>query len=191
MECEASCVRPWLDAEDRLFVSGIGKVNAAAAAQRAIDAGASEVINIGLAGGFGAGVKLGGVYEVSEAVQFDFDLAQLNGTAIGVLDGYDSPYLKFSPTGEHPAKILATGDRFNDSDADFDLIENGFKAELADMEGAAIAQVCGQGGVCCRALKCVTNVAGCESMTGQYALERERCLALLAKAAEKTFSRKR
>ena len=59
MECEAACVRPWLRPGDRLYVCGIGKVNAAAAAQQAICEGATEVWNAGLCGGFGDRVEVG------------------------------------------------------------------------------------------------------------------------------------
>ena len=85
MECEADAVRPALRDGDRLYVSGIGKVNAAAATQLAICEGANEIWNAGLSGGFGD-VEVGGVYGVERAVEYDFDLAKLNGTAIGVLD---------------------------------------------------------------------------------------------------------
>ena len=83
MECEAQCVRPHLRQGDELVVCGIGKVNAAAAAQRAIDRGADEIWNVGLCGGFGDDVEIGGVYEVESAVEYDFDLATLNGTSGG------------------------------------------------------------------------------------------------------------
>jgi hypothetical protein len=54
MECEADCVRPHLNGTDELIVCGIGKVNAAAAAQKAISEFDAElVVNAGLAGGFG------------------------------------------------------------------------------------------------------------------------------------------
>ena len=52
MECEADAVRPSLRPDDRLYVSGIGKVNATAATQRAICEGAAEIWNAGLCGGF-------------------------------------------------------------------------------------------------------------------------------------------
>ena len=51
MENEAAVVRPFLKDGDRLYVAGVGKVNAAAATQKAIDAGADEIINCGVAGG--------------------------------------------------------------------------------------------------------------------------------------------
>ena len=187
MECEAGCVRPFLRPEDRLIVCGIGKVNAAAAAQRAIsEYGADLIINAGLAGGFGADMNPGEVYEISAAVEYDFDLAKLNGTAAGVLDEYDTPYLEVESTGAFPGAILATGDRFNDSEGDYALIRDELKATLRDMEGAAVAHVCRKNGVRCRMVKCVTNVAGKGSMTGQYENNRELALGRLA-AAMKSY----
>lgn len=186
MECEAASVRPHLKEDDRLIVSGIGKVNAAAATQRAIsEFGATRVINAGLAGGFGAGMAPGEVYEVTAAVEYDFDLAKLNGTAVGTLDEYDSPYLPVESTGLFPGAVLATGDRFNDSESDYALIRDELKATLRDMEGAAIAHVCRKNGVPCRMIKCITNVAGNGAMTGQYESNRARSLRLLSDAVKR------
>ena len=78
MECEAECVRPHLKSDDRLYVAGIGKVNAAAATQRAICEGADEIWNAGLCGGFGDDIEVGDVFTVESAVEYDFDLAKLN-----------------------------------------------------------------------------------------------------------------
>jgi adenosylhomocysteine nucleosidase len=183
MECEAGCVRPFLKPDDRLIVCGIGKVNAAAAAQRAVsEYGADLIVNAGLAGGFGADMEAGAVYEVTAAVEYDFDLAKLNGTAVGVLDEYDTPYLEVEATGAFPEAVLATGDHFNDSEKDYSLIRDELKASLRDMEGAAIAHVCKKNGVRCRMVKCITNVAGKGSMTGQYESNRELALERLAAA---------
>lgn len=186
MECEADCVRPHLKPGDRLYVSGIGKVNAAAATQRAICEGADEIWNIGLAGGLGD-VEVGGIYRVDRAVEYDFDLAQINGTSVGTLNEYDTPYLEFvAPDGvaerlSFPVRTLATGDRFNDSAADNELIR-AFGASLRDMEGAAVAHVCKRCGVRCVALKCVSDVEGRGAMTGQYLENKTRCLAGLTAA---------
>ena len=187
MECEADCVRPHLKPGDRLYVSGIGKVNAAAATQRAICEGAGEIWNIGLAGGFGD-VEVGGVYGVERAVEYDFDLAKLNGTAVGTLNEYDTPYIELvAPDGvderlAFPVRTLATGDRFNDSAADNELIVRALGAALRDMEGAAVAHVCKRCGVRCVALKCVSDVEGRGAMTGQYLENKARCLAGLTAA---------
>lgn len=189
MECEADAVRPSLRPDDRLYVSGIGKVNAAAATQRAICEGAAEIWNAGLCGGFGD-VEVCGVYGVDRAVEYDFDLATLNGTAVGVLNEMDTPYIPLSPISDATSRIpgfggwrtLATGDRFNDSEADYELITRTLGASLRDMEGAAIAHVCMSCGVPCRSLKCVTNVAGLGSMIGQYLENRDHALDCLRTA---------
>jgi len=187
MECEADCVRPWMKPDDRLYVCGIGKVNAAAAAQKAICEGATEIWNAGLSGGFGDKVEVGGVYAVEKAVEYDFDLAKLNNTRIGQLDELDTPYLplaipplRSSLIIHRSSLVLATGDHFNDSEADYDLITRELGASLRDMEGAAIAHVCLKAGVPCHSVKCVTNVAGKGSMTGQYEENKKRCLARLS-----------
>lgn len=176
-------MRPYLCAADKLIVCGIGKVNAAAAAQRAIsEYGAKAIINVGLAGGFAADMQPGDLREVSAAVEYDFDLAKLNGTRIGQLDEYDTPYLDAATTGAFPAAILATGDHFNDSESDYRLIRDELGAGLRDMEGAAIAHVAKKAGVKFYSLKCVTNVAGKGAMTSQYEENKARCLERLTVA---------
>jgi nucleoside phosphorylase len=50
------------------------------------------------------------------------------------------------------------------------------------MEGAAIAHVCKKNGVRFRSVKCITNVAGNGSMTGQYEESKARCLTVLTEA---------
>lgn len=184
MECEAEQVRPFLKDGDRLYVAGIGKVNAAAAAQKAIDAGAEEILNCGLAGGLEPSMEAGDVFEVSQAVEYDFDLTVLNGTRLGTHDERDTPYFDCRTTGRFPARILATGDRFTNEarDAD-DAIALG--AALRDMEGAAIAHVCEANAVPCRMLKCVSDVHGKGAMTGQYKDNREQSLLALGRALSK------
>ena len=181
MECEAEQVRPFLKDGDRLYVSGIGKVNAAAAAQKAIDAGAEEILNCGLAGGLEPSMEAGDVFEVSQAVEYDFDLTALNGTRLGTHNERDTPFFECRTTGRFPARILATGDRFTNEARDAeDAIALG--AALRDMEGAAIAHVCETNGVPCRMLKCVSDIHGKGEMTGQYKDNLEKTLVCLKDA---------
>lgn len=199
MDCEAECVVRHLSAaaESRewgrrvvrgslagvpvaVVVSGVGKANAAAAAQFAVQSGAELVVSLGVCGGFERGMKVGDLFEVDRAVQYDFDLAAVNGTAIGVLNERTSPYIPMATTGRYPAKTLATGDHFNDNTDDLPLLSS-LGVGLRDMEGAAVAQVCETAGVECRALKCVTNVLG-EGATGQYRENLAKCLEILCEA---------
>ena len=184
MEKEAEAVREAIGGRFQTIVCGIGKVNAAAAAQKAIDMGADEVLNCGLCGGLDPQMEVGDAYEVGSAVEYDFDLAQINGTEPGVLDEKDTPYLAAFPTGVFPSRILASGDRFVEDEADFRLLDN-LKCTLRDMEGAAIAHVCEKNSVKFRSLKAVSDVRGLGSMPGQYMRNMAIALEALGSAVGK------
>ena len=151
-----------------VVVCGVVKVNAAMGAQIAIDElGAEVIINIGYAGGLNGSLEVGKMYEISHAVQYDFDLTQLNGTKIGTLDECKENFLALDALSLYPLKKLATGDRFNDSAEDFKLLTE-LGADIRDMEGAAVAQVCMHAKVELRAYKVISDLAGSGSTTEQY-----------------------
>ena len=182
-------VRGKLSGEDVLLVvSGIGKSNAAAATQFAVQSGADVVINIGVAGGLASTIEVADLYEIDSAVQYDFDLSAVNGTMIGTLDERETPYIPLSTTGKLPVRSIGTGDRFNDSDVDNDLLVNVLSCALRDMECAAVAHVCDTAGVRCVAFKCVTDVRGNGAMTGQYVDNLKRCIAKLTAAVPQLFA---
>lgn len=150
-------------------VCGVGKVNAACGAVLAIEKlKADKVINLGVAGGLNKDVKIAEVYEISRAVQYDFDLTQLSGKPIGTLDGYEENYIPLDICGKYPTKQLATGDRFNDDKGDYKLLTKVLAADIRDMEGGAVAQVCVQAGVRCHSFKIISDSAGSGSTTEQY-----------------------
>lgn len=172
-----------------LIVCGVGKVNAACGTQMAIDLlKADYIINVGVAGGLNGSVKVGEVYEISQAVQYDFDLTQLNGTKMGTLDEFKENYLPLFTEGHYPAKKLATGDRFNDSKADYELLTNELKADIRDMEGGAIAQVCIHAKVPCFEYKIISDLAGSGSTTEQYLSNLSICFATLKRELKTMFS---
>ena len=181
MESEAAAVRPHLASDDRLLVCGVGKVNAAAATQRAIDEGATEIWNVGVAGGLDPSMEVGASYVIDRAVEYDFDLAQVNGTRIGIHNERTTPYFAcaadFAPG--LPRATLATGDRFGDDAADFATLD-GLEATVRDMEGAAVAHVCETNGVPCRIVKCLSDVRGKGAMTRQYRENLAKALAALS-----------
>lgn len=152
-----------------VVICGVGKANAACGTQFAIDKlGADTVINVGVAGGLNPSVRIGEIYSVSEAVQYDFDLTQLNGTKIGTLDECSENYLPLDICPDFPTRRLATGDRFNDSKDDFLLLTKVLEADIRDMEGGAVAQVCMHAGVRCFIYKIISDLAGSGSTTEQY-----------------------
>ena len=161
-------------------VCGVGKVNAAAGAQYAIDVlGAEKIVNVGVAGGLNGGLKVGEIYSISHAVQYDFDLTQLNGTAMGTLDEFKENYLPLDTPPLYPPKKLATGDRFNDSKEDFRLLTEELGADIRDMEGGAIAQACIHAKVKCCAFKIISDLAGSGSTTEQYLKNLSLCAETL------------
>ncbi len=154
-------------------------------AQYAIDImGADCIVNLGVAGGLNNGLEIAGVYAVSHAVQYDFDLTQLNGTEIGTLDEFKENYLPLTVNSRYPAKRVATGDRFNDSPADYELLTKTLNADIRDMECAAIAQTCAHAGVKFRAYKIISDLAGSGSTTEQYLKNLEKCAHALENELE-------
>lgn len=169
-----------------IVVCGVGKVNAACGTQIAVDElGAEEIINVGVAGGLNSTLEVGGIYEISHAVQYDFDLTQLNGTPIGTLDECKENYLPLSVTGAFPTKRLATGDRFNDSQSDYRLLTDTLEADIRDMEGGAVAQVCMHANVKCRSVKIISDLARSGSTTEQFKRNLSLCFKTLERSLEK------
>ena len=178
-------VRGTLNGEDALVVvSGVGKSNAAAAAQLAIqETGTKRIFNLGVSGGLDPAMKVGEIYEVADAVQYDFDLVQINGTEMGTLNERDTPFIPCKAEGRFAAKTLGTGDRFNDNADDSALLKK-LGASLRDMEGAAIAHVCETAGVEFVSYKCISDVEGSGSMPEQYMENLKKCLEVLTRFAK-------
>lgn len=160
-----------------VVVCDVGKVNAAVGTAIVLSRGADVVFNFGVAGGLHDGTELTQLYTIEKAVQYDFDLTQLNGGEIGTLNGETEHYIPLHcPDLDYPRLALATGDRFNDSPADHDLLLR-LGADVRDMEGAAIAQVCKYAGVPCVSVKAISDVYGNGSTTDQFL--KNKSLALL------------
>ena len=169
-----------------IVVCGVGKVNAACGAQYAIsELKADGLVNIGVAGGLNDSVRIGEIYCVEKAVQYDFDLTELNGTQIGTLDECRENYLPLAVDNDFPARSLATGDRFNDSNADYELLTKTLNADIRDMEGGAIAQVCMHAGVKFTSYKIISDMAKSGSTSEQYFKNLELCFNSLRKHLKK------
>lgn len=164
-ECGRTVYQGLLYGEQTVVViCGLGKVNAAAGTQYAIDHFTPErIVNLGVAGGLDASMSVGQVYSISKCFQCDFDLSDINHTPKGTPDEYDSPFFELSnfPTSQLsnlPTAIVSTGDSFVNGDPDRDFVYGEMGAWLRDMELAAIAHVCKRAGVRCCALKSVSDV---------------------------------
>ena len=171
-------------------VCGVGKVNAAMGAQIVVsEFGADVLLNFGVAGGLNADTKLCTVYQIESAVQFDFDLTQLNGTKIGTLDEYEENYLALHHfAANYPKKKLGTSDRFNDSETDYELLTETLDADVRDMEGAAIVQVAYSAKLPVYSVKAISDVAGSGSTTEQFLKNKANALANLKTALPDFFA---
>lgn len=146
-----------------LIVTGVGKTNAAASAMLAIARGADRLLNIGVAGGITPRAKIGSLWQIDRAVQYDFDLSAINGTPVGTLDEYQTPYLPLRTGGKFPTATLATADSFASGQDDMALLDS-LGADVRDMEGAAIAHIAYAAGVPCTMFKSISDNAREESV---------------------------
>ena len=147
-----------------LILSGIGKSNAAAAAMLALTLGADRLLGFGAAGGITAQAHIGALLCMRRAVQYDFDLSAINGTPVGTLNEYKTPYLPLAVrgAGAFPRAALGSADRFGDG-RDADLLRD-LAADVQDMEGAAIAHVADLAGIPLFMFKAISDNAQEESV---------------------------
>ena len=159
-------------------ICGVGKVNAALGAQLLVSKfNAEKLLNFGVAGSLNDGTKLCNVYQIESAVQFDFDLTQLNGTKIGTLNEYSENYLSLNVLKMgFEKKKLGTSDRFNDSAEDYKLLTAELNADIRDMEGAAIVQAAYAAELPVYSIKAISDVAGSGSTTEQFLINKDKAL---------------
>lgn len=150
---------------------GVGKVNSASAAsailcdQKDIDL----VINLGVAGGVGNGLRQGDVVVGTRCVQHDYD-QQADGLQKGQVNGFDGVYFECDAQAvermakvlaalglRHASGVIASGDQFICSKQKAQSIRDGFSALACDMESAAIAQVCALYGVRYLAMRAISD----------------------------------
>ena len=172
-----------------LCVCGVGKVNAALGTQLLVSKfGADKILNFGVAGALKSDMQIAGVYQIGAAVQFDFDLVQLNGTKIGTLNEYTENYLYLNLLkAPFPIKKLGTADRFNDSHDDFLLLTQELNADIRDMEGGAIVQAAFAATLPVYSIKAISDLAGSGSTTEQYLINKDKALQELQKALPTIF----
>ncbi|MBM7366336.1 nucleosidase [Gordonia hydrophobica] len=141
---EAAHVPPGTD----LLITGIGKVRAASALARRLALGDyHRVVNIGTSGALRDGYR--GLFTPSRVVEHDISAAQLAALGFHQPDEWDVP------GGD--GTVLATGDMFVTEPEHRERLAR--RAELVDMEGAAIVQVCADFAVPVRLVKVVSDDA--------------------------------
>ncbi len=172
-----------------LCVCGVGKVNAALGSQLLISKfDVEKLLNFGVSGGLNSSTELCEVYQISSAVQFDFDLVQLNGTKLGTLNEYTENYLYLNLFKLSLEKRkLGTADRFNDSPEDYALLTKTFGADIRDMECGAIVQAAYAAELPVYSVKAISDVAGSGSTTEQFLENKDKALENLKKLLPDIF----
>lgn len=141
-----------------LSLSGIGKVNAAAATTLVCQMfGVDCVINTGSAGGLGQGLKVGDVVIGTETAHHDVDVSAF-GYAIGQVPQLPARFVSAEhlvQTAQQAAQafadaqvqtgLIVSGDAFIHSQDKVNAIRQDFAdVQAVEMEAAAIAQTCHQ-----------------------------------------------
>lgn len=148
---------------------GVGKVNAAMAAQKLIDRYHPDLIlNAGVAGCFEE-VPIGTLVLAEGFMQHDFDTSAVDGPdALGLIAtvnrkviptaDFEKARAAMDQTGiPYRTGLVATGDWFAVPGERVDFIRENFHPLLIEMEGCAVAQVCWRNGVKCMAIKSVSD----------------------------------
>ena len=165
---------------------GIGKVNAALCTQLLIlNFKVSKIINTGIAGAVGAGLKIYDFVVSDAAVYHDFDV-QFFGYKLGQVPGMpetftadkalaDSAVTAFSKTSlaaSHKITrgLIASGDQFISGGEKKNFIVSTFHPQCVEMEGCAIAHTCFANNVPFVIIRCMSDTAD-ESVKETYSEE--------------------
>ncbi|TCT27065.1 adenosylhomocysteine nucleosidase [Melghiribacillus thermohalophilus] len=160
-----------------LLKSGIGKVNAAMSTTILHERYHPDyVINTGSAGGFSAELEVGDLIISDRVLHHDVDVTVFN-YAYGQVPGMPPHYeaderlisLAISAAGsikgiQAVKGLIATGDSFMNEEGRIEFIRKQFPdMQAAEMEAAAIAQVCYQYGTPFVIVRSLSDIAGKES----------------------------
>jgi len=154
---------------------GIGKVNAALCTQLMIlNFKVSKIINTGIAGAVGEGLKIYDFVVSTEAVYHDFDV-QFFGYKLGQVPGMPETF-RADPSLINAAKQafeqtdfanklklsqgrIASGDQFISGNEKKASIISNFHPQCVEMEGCAIAQTCYANNVPFVIIRCMSDTA--------------------------------
>lgn len=150
---------------------GVGKVNAAMCAQTLILLYRPDlIVNVGVAGCLTGRMDIGEIAVARDLVQYDVDTSAL-GDPVGMVSTVNRIAFPCAPwavravadavAGLPGMKCrivrIASGDRFNDEPRTTELILGYFKAEVCEMEGCPIAQVCFINGTDCVVIRAISD----------------------------------
>ncbi|HSP22572.1 MAG TPA: 5'-methylthioadenosine/S-adenosylhomocysteine nucleosidase [Planococcus sp. (in: firmicutes)] len=160
-----------------LLKSGIGKVNAAMSTTLLLQQFKPDVIiNTGSAGGFDADLEVGAIVISDEVRHHDVDVTAF-GYEMGQVPQLPAAFLSSANLMDHAVKaveelgehayavgLIATGDSFMDDAERVEKVRGHFPTmKAAEMEAAAVAQVCHQFGTPFVVIRALSDIAGKQS----------------------------
>lgn len=159
---------------------GVGKVNAAVCCQTMILTYKPDlVINTGVAGGLSPKLSIGDIAVAKDLVQHDVDTTAVGDPVgfVSTVNRLDFPCAKWAVDGimkaveaqkELKGEIvrIATGDQFIEQRSDKQRIVSLFQADVCEMEGGAIAQVCYINNTDCAVIRAISD-----AMDGEHHIE--------------------
>ena len=154
---------------------GIGKVNAALCTQLLIlNFKVSKIINTGIAGAIGEGLKIYDFVVSTEAVYHDFDI-QFFGYKLGQVPGMPETFkadtslvdtamsafeqTDFSKELKIKKGLIASGDQFISGNEKKAFIISNFHPQCVEMEGCAIAHTCYANNIPFVIIRCMSDTA--------------------------------
>jgi len=169
-----------------IVICWVWKVNASRATQYAIDIlWAKRIVNVWFAWWLNEFMDIWECYQIKAAVEYDFDLAELNRTDVWVLNEFSDKYLYTQEIAWFESKILGTWDRFNDSKTDYQLLINEIHADVRDMEWAAIIHTAIHANIPVFMFKCISDIAGNTPTIEQYQENVKLCSEKLSQTINK------
>ncbi|GGK21397.1 5'-methylthioadenosine/S-adenosylhomocysteine nucleosidase [Deinococcus malanensis] len=151
--------------------AGIGKVNAAMTTTYLLTQGASRVIFTGVAGGVHPELRVGDIVVSTDCMQHDVDVRALDyplGTVPGELPAWPADETLRTVALQAAREVggvhvlsgrVASGDQFIASREGVQRLWTTFGAACAEMEGAAVAQVCAKAGIPFVVIRSVSDTA--------------------------------
>lgn len=159
-----------------LLKSGIGKVNAAMSTTILMEKFSPEfIINTGSAGGFASDLEVGDIVVSSEVVYHDVDVTAfdyVHGQVPGMPETFKADTSLVDQTMkaieqlevEGKVGLIATGDTFMEDPNHVKQVREIFPSMIAaEMEAAAVAQVCHQYNCPFVVIRALSDIAGKES----------------------------
>jgi len=151
-----------------ILVMGVGKISTARSLTFALSRSTPSCVwNLGTAGALKPG--LAGTHVIGRVIQHDFDSEAL----LHLIGRVFAAPIDFSTSGP----VLATGDAFVSGGPERRRLER--LADLVDMEGYAVAEVCRELGVKCKLVKDVSDGA-CNSAAKSWRESVDECASRLA-----------